>query len=248
MARKRQIDPSIWTSDDFMDLEDPWVMLLWIGLISNADDEGRMRASPRHIKAVIFPAIDHTLDNIRAWRDKIAAQGLITIYEVEGKEYLHIPNFTKYQYMTKRTPSQLPEPPVNNQLITSHQPVISIGNGNGIGNDNDNTLSPVNNQPSKSPPGTAQRLYEETLKKLPSSVEDAQTLAYLDEDFTPEQLWEGIRRCARQPKHKHTLSYWAGILENMRRNNEQPAPKSSAPPDAREMFQKEIERMEAESG
>ena len=53
MARKRMIDPSIWTSESFMSLRNRQ-RLLFIGLISHADDYGKLKADPKSLKAKIF--------------------------------------------------------------------------------------------------------------------------------------------------------------------------------------------------
>ena len=57
MARKRMIDPSIWINEDFGTLTN-LAKLVFIGLFSIADDEGRGKASPAYIKAVLFPYND----------------------------------------------------------------------------------------------------------------------------------------------------------------------------------------------
>ena len=44
MARKRMIDPGIWQSEDFAKMS-TLGKLVFIGLFSNADDEGRGRAN-----------------------------------------------------------------------------------------------------------------------------------------------------------------------------------------------------------
>ena len=57
MARKRMIDPSIWINEDFGTLSS-LADLVFIGLFSIADDEGRCKASLASIKAVRFPYKD----------------------------------------------------------------------------------------------------------------------------------------------------------------------------------------------
>lgn len=136
MARKRQIDPGIWTSEQFISLEDPWAKLLFIGMFSNADDEGRMKASLMHLKAVIFPGDPHTLEQMKQWRDMVEGQGLCQTYSVNGTEYLWLPTFDVHQYISKPYPSRIPEPFPNHSL-TVPQPFHpnGIDNGNGNGND-----------------------------------------------------------------------------------------------------------------
>lgn len=54
MARKRMIDPNIWDSEDFGKLSD-LSKLVFIGLFSLADDEGRGRCNPGYLKSKLFP-------------------------------------------------------------------------------------------------------------------------------------------------------------------------------------------------
>lgn len=141
MARKRQIDPGIWTSDQFIELghkfgdKGGYARQLFIGSFSCADDEGRIKASPTYLKSTIFPADAHSLEEIKLWRDAAKDLGLCQIYSVNSIEYMFLPTFLDHQYMTKRFKSKLPPPEVNNRLITDHQQVNNRLHG--IGTDND---------------------------------------------------------------------------------------------------------------
>ncbi len=110
MARKRQIDPGIWTSDQFTEIEPP-ARLLFIGLISFADDEGRLKGSPKYLKAIIFPGDTMPLEHVTQWRDSIISAGLAQLYSVNGVDYIWLPTYYKHQYISKRIPSELPGPP-----------------------------------------------------------------------------------------------------------------------------------------
>lgn len=150
MPRKRQIDPDIWKSQQFVSLKSPWAKLMFIGMISNADDEGRMKASPFYLKTTIFPSSAYRLDRVLKWRNEIEQQKLIRLYNgLDGEEYLFLPTFKQHQYMTKRFPSKLPCPEVNNGLITDRQPMDNglhgVGNGNGNGNGNLLTFEEIKN-------------------------------------------------------------------------------------------------------
>ena len=57
MARKRMISPEIWESRSFSRLSD-FAKLIFIGLFSQADDEGYGNASPGYIRSKLFPNDD----------------------------------------------------------------------------------------------------------------------------------------------------------------------------------------------
>ena len=52
VARKRMIDPNIWQSEDFSKLS-TLGKLVFIGLFSLADDEGRGRCNPVYLKSTL---------------------------------------------------------------------------------------------------------------------------------------------------------------------------------------------------
>lgn len=108
MARKRMIDPGIWGSEDFAKLS-ILARLIFIGLFSNADDEGRGRANPAYIKSTVFP-YDNVLrlTDIKKSLSEIAAHMSITFYQVNGNEYYCLDNWQVWQKVDKASPSNIP--------------------------------------------------------------------------------------------------------------------------------------------
>lgn len=143
MARKRMIDPSFWT-DEKLGLLTPMHRLLFMGLISNADDEGRLQGHPALVKSLIFPYdIDITHQQVEEWLFDLHKEGLILIYEVGKQRYIWIPNFLKYQQINRPTPSKLPAPPENigdNNSFTED----SLNNDGGLTEDSLRTHSEKN--------------------------------------------------------------------------------------------------------
>ena len=109
MPRKRQIDPGIWTNEGFVSLCHS-ARLLYIGLISHADDDGRIKAGALYLKCALFPADDCALDDVAGWLDSIAAARLVLLNEADGEPYAALPTWHKHQYITKRLPSKIPAP------------------------------------------------------------------------------------------------------------------------------------------
>ena len=111
---------------------------LFIGIFSNADDDGRLKASPRFLKALIFPYDeDKTSEQVKRLRDQCAALGLIRLYNKNGMDYLDLPSWHEHQLIRKDryNPSQLPSyneassvrQPDGNQMATAG--LHSIGEG-----------------------------------------------------------------------------------------------------------------------
>jgi hypothetical protein len=105
------IDPGMWTDPKFMRLPER-SRLLWIGLISNADDEGRLEGDPLYLKAVIFPSDPLSLEDVEAALTPILEKGMAEKYVVKGETYLHLPNWDKHQTIGKKFPSKFPAPPL----------------------------------------------------------------------------------------------------------------------------------------
>jgi len=80
MPRRRMIDPQIWRNEKVGNLSDAG-RLLFIGIFSQADDDGRLKASPRFLMANIFPYDKNKTENdIRYLRDQCTQLGLIRLY------------------------------------------------------------------------------------------------------------------------------------------------------------------------
>src|SRR5688572_7780594 len=108
MTRIRTLKPEIWLSHQLMNLSHG-ARLLFIGLITQADDDGRGSADPRRLKASIFPGDDLTASQISAWLAEIASQGLARCYPANGHGQLYcLPTWSAHQKIDRPTPSRYP--------------------------------------------------------------------------------------------------------------------------------------------
>lgn len=109
MARKRMIDPSFWTDEKLGECSIQ-ERLLFMGLISHADDEGYGRANPKLLRSSIFPYDDLRASDFEKWLSNLGGLNLVVLYTVNGQAYYYLPNFTKHQTINKPTKSDLPKP------------------------------------------------------------------------------------------------------------------------------------------
>lgn len=108
MARRRMIDPNIWQSEDFAKLSS-FSKLVFIGLFSNADDEGRGRAKPVYVKSMLFPYDDDIrVTDVEKSLSEIAANMSITFYNHDGSEYYSLDNWNKWQKVERPSKSVIP--------------------------------------------------------------------------------------------------------------------------------------------
>lgn len=108
MARKRMIDPSIWINEDFGTLTN-LAKLVFIGLFSIADDEGRGKASPAYIKAVLFPYNDDLrVADIEKALSEISSKMSVIFYSCDENKYYTLTSWNKWQKIDKPSDSQIP--------------------------------------------------------------------------------------------------------------------------------------------
>jgi len=111
MARKRDIDPSLWEHVELASLPiaDRY---LFIGLFSNADDEGRLKGDPRYLKGLVFRYDDEvSVQQVREWRDQLVTNRHACVYEIGLDTFVHLPSWHRWQSINRRMPSQIPPCP-----------------------------------------------------------------------------------------------------------------------------------------
>ena len=112
--RIRSIKPEFWSSPDIAALSDA-DRLLFIGLWSYVDDQGRGKDDVALIVAALFPhdMVANPLDTVAKVRDGLArlhAANLILRYTVASRTYFLVTGWSKHQKVDKARPSRLPEP------------------------------------------------------------------------------------------------------------------------------------------
>lgn len=109
MARKRMLDPSIWINEDFGTISH-LAELIFIGLISIADDEGRGKISPAYIKAVLFPYKDDLrIADIEKALHEVSSKMSVIFYSCDENMYYTLTSWETFQTINKPTESKIPE-------------------------------------------------------------------------------------------------------------------------------------------
>src|SRR6187455_2984256 len=112
MARKRMLDPNIWEDENFGALTIS-ARLLFIGMISHADDEGIGIGSAKVLKRAVFGFDEHMSDEIveALMQEIVEKMPNVLYYEVEGRQYFFFKNWKRYQRLHSPTPTKYPLPP-----------------------------------------------------------------------------------------------------------------------------------------
>lgn len=112
MSRIRTIKPGFFRSKSLAACS-PHARLLFAGLWTEADDEGRGVAEPRILAAALFPWDAPSDDTVQGWLDELAPEH-ITLYEVRDTRYFQVVRWHEHQAAAyRRGTSSLPEPPPN---------------------------------------------------------------------------------------------------------------------------------------
>ena len=170
----RIIKESICTSDTLNQLSD-FEERFWHRLIVNCDDYGRFDARPAILKGRLFPLMEgKTLKDMSNTLSKLASVGLVELYEVDGKPFLHVVTWDKYQRIRAKR-SKFPEPNgtcchlPSDAVKCPRNPIQSESNPNPIRNA-DAGNAPAGEEPPAADPELAKvmNLYLNRVNALPS--------------------------------------------------------------------------------
>ena len=204
MARIRSIKPDIWTDEHFVELS-PLARLLFIGLWNFADDDGRMEYSPTRIKLQILPADSCDISELLG---EIRGKHRVVVYEVDGKEYLQVVNFTKHQKVDKRTPSKYPEQqakPAESRRIVPTEGKGMEGKG-GEGNGRDSTVANATVAKPEVPPCPHEQIIELYHRILPTAPRVV--------SWTPTR--KGYLQARwRESRNRQLLAWWEQFFKDV---------------------------------
>lgn len=115
--RIRTLKPECWQDEAIGALSDK-ARLLWVGLVTMADDAGRLRLLPSAVIGHVFPYDESvTAARLRKLLAECTAavtqegKPLVMVYEHGGATYAWLTGWRKHQRINRVTPSELPPPP-----------------------------------------------------------------------------------------------------------------------------------------
>ena len=140
MPRIRSIKPGFCTSEAIAALTIP-CELHFAKLWTYCDDEGRGADNPRLIKAACWPLRDEIgAEEVEDWQQELADNGRIVRYEVDGKRYFQVLNWSEHQKPQHPKASEIPGPDSENAQEVSPEtekpqeasPTLLHGEGEGV--------------------------------------------------------------------------------------------------------------------
>lgn len=119
MARIRSIKPGFFLNETLAALPFEW-RLLFVGLWTQADRDGRLEDRPQRLKAALFPYDDL---NLEEGLGRLANAGLIMRYDGNGQRLICIPTWAKHQQPhIRESVSDLPPPGASTVLPPVEHP------------------------------------------------------------------------------------------------------------------------------
>lgn len=117
MARSRNIKPGFFTNDELAECS-PYARLLFAGLWTIADKEGRLDDRPKKVKAMVLPFDDVDCNELL---QQLHNHKFINRYQVKDEQFIQINNWKKHQNPhCKEAASEIPEP-VENDCSTGQE-------------------------------------------------------------------------------------------------------------------------------
>ena len=120
MGRIRTVKPDFFLSEDLAQ-HPPLTRLLFLGLLTLADCDGRLGDRPKRIKVQVLPYDECDVDEAL---DALASTGQIVRYEVEGERFLEVCAFRKHQRLSGKeaqADSLIPGPSKGTILCGKHR-------------------------------------------------------------------------------------------------------------------------------
>lgn len=107
--RIRTLKPEMW-EDEKVGHVSRDARLLFVGLITMADDEGKFRALPAVVLGHVFPYDADAARKLGQWLNELLEVGLVELWETAGVRYGMIVNFRKHQRISHPRASLIPSP------------------------------------------------------------------------------------------------------------------------------------------
>ncbi len=108
--RIRSLKPEAW-ADEKVGVLSRDARLLFVGLLTMADDEGRLRALPAAILGHCYPYDRDAPKLLDRWIAELVASGIVVAYEHDSFPYLAFRNWARHQRINRAAASRIPGPP-----------------------------------------------------------------------------------------------------------------------------------------
>lgn len=200
--------------------------LLFVWLLTEADDDGRFVAAPKKLAGNLFPHDEDVSGaEITRWMTELTREGLVRLYESGGGRFGLIVSWFQHQKPSHPAPSRLPEPPTceTENLPTSSGETQEESRSNSGGSPPSSSTSSsgsssgttfVEDRPSGSRPAASPRIPQSEIRLVfehwqavfgkPKAQLDKKREARIRwalERYSLDDVYAAIEGCKRSPHH-----------------------------------------------
>jgi len=107
---RRWLDPSLF-NDEKLAKATPIERLLFVAVVANQDDDGRLLGHPGYLRSIAFPYDDFTIEQVKQMRNHLAEiNSNFIVYTSGNDEYIQLRRHARYQRPRYYHPSKYPAP------------------------------------------------------------------------------------------------------------------------------------------
>lgn len=107
---RRWLDPSLF-NDEKLAKATPIERLLFVAVVANQDDDGRLLGHPGYLRSIAFPYDDFTIEQVKQMRDHLAEiNSNFIVYTRGNDEYIQLKRHARYQRPRYYHASKYPAP------------------------------------------------------------------------------------------------------------------------------------------
>jgi DnaD/phage-associated family protein len=184
----------------------------FIGLITHADDEGRLKGSSKYLKGNIFPYDDISIETIETYKTKCHQLGIIHCYTINDMEIISFPSWEKHQTIRADRRKESNFPPPDNYTSTNSQPTDNQLSTECLHNINKDKLSKDNinkDNIREDVVGEIFKTFEDNFQKLTQKNTDI--LNDFIEEYGSDKVKNALDIAIKQ--NKRFLNYVEGVLK-----------------------------------
>lgn len=136
MARIRTLKPEIW-QDEALGTVSVEAQCLFVGLITQADDHGRLEGGAARMRALIWPyKPEIPVEHVEEWLNELQSSALVQRYTIAGRQYVALPGWHLNQKVDRPSDSKIPPPPDDADVVLANpregSRIIALDQGPGI--------------------------------------------------------------------------------------------------------------------
>ncbi len=122
MGRIRTVKPELFESGTLAACSRD-ARLVFVGLLTIADDHGRLKDLPKKLVGELFPHDDDVTPVVlSSWLDELENVDSIRRYSSGGDSFIYLPMWEQHQKISHRSPSRLPDPPEFLRKVSGEAP------------------------------------------------------------------------------------------------------------------------------